>query len=84
MPSRQWRTVAYDHRGSGATVAPVASITAEQLVDDLFAVLDAYGIDHCVLAAESSGALTALSAALAQPARIKGLALVGSMSYRPP
>lgn len=81
---QQWRTVAYDHRGSGATLAPVASITAEQLVDDLFAVLDAYGIDHCVLAAESAGALTALSAALAQPARIQGLALVGSMSYRPP
>jgi len=65
-------------------VAPVASITAEQLVDDLFAVLDAYAIDHCVLAAESAGALTALSAALAQPARIQGLALVSSMSYRPP
>lgn len=82
--SRQWRTVAYDHRGSGATVAPVASITAEQLVDDLFAVLDAYAIDHCVLAAESAGAITALSAALVQPARIKGLVLVGSLFYRPP
>ena len=58
--SQDWHTIAYDHRGSGATVAPPASITFARLVDDLFAVLDALGVEQCVLAAESSGALTAL------------------------
>nr|MCU0898845.1 alpha/beta fold hydrolase [Burkholderiales bacterium] len=62
--SERWRTVAYDHRGSGATVAPVESITFANLVTDLFAVLDAHGIETCTLAAESAGAQTALGAAL--------------------
>ena len=58
--SGAWHTIAYDHRGSGATVAPIESITFERLVDDVFAVLDAYGVERCILAAESAGALTAL------------------------
>jgi pimeloyl-ACP methyl ester carboxylesterase len=39
--SHNWRTIAYDHRGAGATIAPVESITFDRLVDDVFAVLDA-------------------------------------------
>ncbi len=81
--SRQWQTIAYDHRGAGATVAPAETITAEQLVEDLFAVLDAYDVTQCVLAAESAGAITALSAALARPERIRGLVIVDGMFYRP-
>jgi pimeloyl-ACP methyl ester carboxylesterase len=61
--SQHWRTVAYDHRGTGATMAPVESITFERLVYDIFAVMDALKIERCVLAAESAGALTALAAA---------------------
>lgn len=82
--SKAWHTIAYDHRGSGATTAPVATITAEQLVDDLFAVLDAYHVTQCVVAAESAGAVTALSAALEQPDRITGLVIVDGMYFRPP
>ena len=37
-----------------------------------------------MLAAESAGALTALSAALARPERITGLVIVDGMDYRPP
>lgn len=81
--SRSWHVIAYDHRGSGATVAPVESITHEQLVNDVFAVLNAYGVEHCVLAAESAGALTALSAALSRPQRIRGLVIVDGAYYSP-
>ena len=81
--SQQWRAIAYDHRGAGVTVAPVASITFENMVDDVFAVLDAYGIEQCVLAAESAGAVTALGAALKQPQRITGLVIVDGMYFRP-
>ena len=74
--SSKWLTIAFDHRGSGATTAPLESITFERLVDDVFAVLDAYGVEHCVLAAESAGAAVALGAALKEPERITGLVLV--------
>ena len=82
--SSTWRTIAYDHRGSGATVAPVATITVANMVDDLFAVMDAYDVAQCVLAAESAGAVVALQAALTRPERITGLVLVDGLAYRPP
>ncbi|MFN8541833.1 MAG: alpha/beta hydrolase [Thermomicrobiales bacterium] len=74
--SRSWRTVAYDHRGSGETVVPPEAITLDGLLADLFGVLDALGIDRCVLGAESAGARTALAAALARPERFEGLVIV--------
>ena len=33
--SADWYTIAYDHRGAGATLAPTESITFERLVDDV-------------------------------------------------
>lgn len=74
--SAKFYTVAYDHRGSGATTAPLASIVLDKLVDDVLAVMDAYHIERCYLAAESAGAATALSAALKHPQRIAGLIIV--------
>lgn len=72
----RWRCIAYDHRGSGASTAPVEEVTPDGLVDDLFAVLDAYGVESCVLAGESLGALTVLAAALREPTRFTGLVVV--------
>ena len=80
--SQNWRTIAYDHRGAGATLAPSESITFERLVDDVFAVLDAYAVEHCVLAAESAGALTALGAGFKNPDRITGLVIVDGLTFR--
>lgn len=82
--SRSWRAVAYDHRGVGATVCPTESITLDVLTDDLFAVMDAFEIDRCVLAAESAGGAIALLAALQHPERFRGLVLVDSLYYREP
>jgi pimeloyl-ACP methyl ester carboxylesterase len=81
--SQSWRTVAYDHRGTGATLAPVESITMPAMIEDVTAVMDALGIDKCVLAAESAGAAVALQVALAHPQRIEGLVLVSGMYARP-
>ncbi len=80
--SQNWRTIAYDHRGAGATLAPVESITFETLVSDVVAVLDAYAVEHCVLAAESAGAVTALGAALKYPHRVSGLVIVDGLYDR--
>lgn len=79
--SKTWRTVTYDHRGTGATVSHAPAITFDMLVDDLFRVLDRLDIDQCVLAAESSGACVALEAALRQPARFTGLVIVDGRYY---
>jgi pimeloyl-ACP methyl ester carboxylesterase len=81
--SQTWRTVAYDHRGSGATLTPLTSITAENMTADVFAVMDALNIDRCVLAAESAGATIALLTALARPERFTGLVLVDGVIYHP-
>ena len=80
--SQSWYTIAYDHRGAGATIASAESITFNRLVDDVIAVLDAYNVENCVLAAESAGAITALSAALKHPKRITGLVIVDGMYFR--
>ena len=80
--SGRWHTITYDHRGSGASICTPASITLYNLVADVFAVMDACGVERCVLAAESAGALTALSAALAHPQRIDKLVIVDGMFDR--
>ena len=80
--SKTWRTVAYDHRGTGATIAPPESISMESMVADLFAVLDELKIEKCILGAESAGGMIALTAALQQPERFEGLVLVDVMYYR--
>lgn len=79
--SADWYTIAYDHRGAGATLAPTESITFERLVDDVFCVLDAYRVERCYLAAESAGAATAIAAALRQPERIAGLVIVDGFYF---
>jgi pimeloyl-ACP methyl ester carboxylesterase len=82
--SERWRVVSFDHRGTGATVSSPASISHERLVDDIFVVLDAYGIDRCVLAGESAGAGVVISAAARHPERVAGLVLVdGGISTEP-
>jgi pimeloyl-ACP methyl ester carboxylesterase len=80
--SESWHTISYDHRGSGATLTPLETLTFDNLVADVFAVLEAYGIERCVLAAMSMGAAVALAAALQQPQRFSGLVLVNGAYYR--
>lgn len=74
--SKTWRTVTFDHRGTGASLSRAPTITFDQLVADLFAVLDRLEIDRCVLAGESAGAAVALAAAQQQPNKFDGLVLV--------
>ena len=74
--SRHWRTVTYDHRGTGATHNRALHITHELLVDDLFRVLDALSVESCVLGGESAGVTITLEAALRDPSRFEGLVVV--------
>ncbi len=74
--SPSWRTITYDHRGTGATVSRAPAITFDLLVDDLFRVLDHCGVETCVMAGESAGAAVVLEAALRHPDRFTGLVIV--------
>ena len=81
--SKTWHTVAYDHRGTGVTVAPTESISLEAMTEDIFAVLDALKIERCVLAAESAGVMVALNAVIQHPQRFDGLVLVDGLYFKP-
>ncbi len=76
--SDTWRAVSFDHRGTGATRSRSPSITFDALVDDVFAVMDACGIQRCVVAGESAGAAVAVEAALRRPERVSALVLVAA------
>jgi pimeloyl-ACP methyl ester carboxylesterase len=76
----EWHCISYDHRGSGASTAPSQDVHPGGLVADLFAVLDHYGVDRCVIAGESMGALTVIDAVLRQPDRFDGLVLVDAVT----
>ena len=72
------RCVAYDHRGAGQTVAAKQDLHPEGLVDDVFLVLDALGIERCWLAGESQGGIIAVMAAVRDPSRFLGLTLIAT------
>jgi len=80
--SDSYVTVTYDHRGSGLSVCDSDSITFENLVSDALAVLSAFGITRCVLAAESAGAQTALAVAARYPDLVSHLVIVDGMYSR--
>jgi len=74
--SDRWRTIAFDHRGTGATTCHAASISHDRLVSDVFAVMDAHGLERAVLAGESAGSTVVMRAAATQPERVAGMVIV--------
>jgi pimeloyl-ACP methyl ester carboxylesterase len=80
----RWRCIAYDHRCTGASTFPPEATSFQSLVDDVFRVLDAHGVDQAVLAGESLGGMVCMQAALQQPSRVSGLVLVGSFPRTAP
>ena len=65
----------FDMRGHGASARPdpAAEITMDRLSGDLFAVMDAAGVQRAHLVGESIGGTIALNAALRAPERIRTL-----------
>jgi pimeloyl-ACP methyl ester carboxylesterase len=73
------RAVAPDLRGHGESGKPhdAVAYAREVLVADVFALMDAVGLERATLFGFSFGARIALSAALAKPERVKNLILGG-------
>ena len=70
-----WRCVVYDHRGSGESPVDPALISVEAMVDDVFGIMDALGVERCILAGESQGGAIVQYAAARSPERFAGLVL---------
>jgi 3-oxoadipate enol-lactonase len=75
LTAKGWRCIAYDHRGAGESPVDPALITVDAMVEDVVGVLDALGVERCVLAGESQGGAIAQYAAARRPARFDGLVL---------
>lgn len=75
--SQEYRVIAPDLRGHGATTAPedIESYSIEAYADDLKALLDHLEIDICALAGCSFGGMVALQFATTWPERLAGLVL---------
>ena len=71
------RLICYDLRGHGHSDAPddLATYTIETYVADLRELLDALGIEDCVLLGSAFGGMVALEFALTYPARVHALIL---------
>jgi pimeloyl-ACP methyl ester carboxylesterase len=69
------RLLSFDMRGYGRSHIPAADFawSLEQMVDDLFVIADAAGVQRFHLVGESIGGTVALAAALARPQRIATL-----------
>ena len=68
----RYRILRFDMRGHGRT-GPAAGLTMDTLADDLFAVMDAAGVERAHLVGESIGGTIALTAALRAPERFRTL-----------
>ena len=76
-----YRVVTWDHRGLGGSDRPSdeSRITIADHTDDLFAVMDAYGIDRAVVIGWSAGVNIAFEAALRDQRRIAGVLAVSGV-----
>jgi 3-oxoadipate enol-lactonase len=76
-----YQVVTWDHRGLGGSDRPSdeSRITIADHTDDLFAVMDSYGIDRAVVIGWSAGVNIAFEAALRDQRRIAGVLAVGGV-----
>lgn len=84
LAERGTLTFRWDDRGVGASGGDYLSISAAQLVRDVFAAMsalrEAYGPLPMALAGHSQGALIAAQTAVEHPDRVSGIALLAGMA----
>jgi 3-oxoadipate enol-lactonase len=82
--SRRFRILRYDQRGHGDTTVPDADCRFDDLVDDVTALFDAFGIVRTVFVGISLGAVTALRLAARHPERVTRVAICDGNVATPP
>jgi pimeloyl-ACP methyl ester carboxylesterase len=82
--ARDFDVVAYDARGHGLSDAPDSAYSADELADDLLALVEALGLDRPVLVGHSMGGNSVGWAALKQPDLPRALVFEDSALPPPP
>ena len=77
--SGEYRCIAWDERGFGATPA-TAPFTYWDSADDAVALLDHLGVEQAVFAGMSQGGFLSMRAALAHPDRVRALVLIDTQA----
>jgi 3-oxoadipate enol-lactonase len=78
------RSLAPDGRGVGQTFAPPPPYTTRAMAVDALRVLDACGVERAHVVGLSLGGAVAQELALAEPARVRSLALLSTFAHQPP
>ena len=81
--SASYRLIVPDLRGHGSSTNPTHRFTHRDAARDVFALLDHLGIDRFKAMGFSSGGMTLLHMATAQPDRVEAQVLIGAASYFP-
>jgi pimeloyl-ACP methyl ester carboxylesterase/DNA-binding CsgD family transcriptional regulator len=70
----------YDSRGSGLSDRDIVSVTQDDLVADLEAVVDAAGLDRFALLGASQGGAVSIAYAARHPERVSHIVLLGAFA----
>jgi pimeloyl-ACP methyl ester carboxylesterase len=81
--AREYTLIVPDLRGHGRSTNPGNTFTHRQAARDVFALLDALGVDRFQAMGMSTGAMTLLHMATGQPARVEAMVLLGGTTYYP-
>jgi 3-oxoadipate enol-lactonase len=82
--AQSWRGIAPDARGVGQSDAPPGPYAAKQLSEDAVAVLDAANVERAHVVGLSLGGAVAQELALANPGRVRSLALLATFAAQTP
>lgn len=76
--ARSTRFIVWDRRGTGLSDPSTQSLSADQRLDDVRAILDAEGVDRAALFGSSEGGSVCVMFAAAHPQRVRSLIVYGS------
>lgn len=74
--AERFQVITFDNRGVGRTPRGDGPLSIELMAADVWAILDANGVDRCHLVGHSMGGLIALEAALMARERVQSLSLL--------
>lgn len=84
LAARGWCVLRPQPRGIARSRGPMDGLTLSVLADDVLRLAAALGHERCVLAGHAFGHFVARVAALEQPARVRGVALLAAAARRFP
>lgn len=82
--SRDYRVIAFDHRGHGASPVPPGPYAISDLGSDVVALLDSLGIERASYVGLSIGGMVGMWLAAHAPRRISRLAVLCTSAHLPP